>query len=71
MAPNIKSTLGQRIVFAGSVVIYETQSDQFNRYNAEKRLHKPWRPKGFFQFEIIINVLLNSFRSIWISMLRV
>ena len=24
-------------------------------------LYKPWRPKGFFQFEIIINVLVSSF----------
>ena len=24
-------------------------------------LYKPWRPKGFFQFEIIINVFVSSF----------
>ena len=23
--------------------------------------YKPWRPKGFMQFEIIINVLVSSF----------
>ena len=34
-----------------------------NPYNAELFLKfKPWRPKGFFQFEIIINVLVSSFR---------
>ena len=34
-------------------------------------LYKPWRPKGFFQFEIIINVSVSSFRFIWIPMLWV
>ena len=33
--------------------------------------YKSWRPKGLFQFEIIINVLVNSFRFIWIPMLWV
>ena len=32
-----------------------------NPYNAEIFLYKPWRPKDFFQFEIIVNVLLTSF----------
>ena len=32
-------------------------------------LYEPCRPKGFFQFEIIINVLVSSFRFIWIPML--
>ena len=30
-----------------------------------------WRMKGFFYFEIIINVLVSSFRFIWIPMLWV
>ena len=30
-----------------------------------------WRPNGFLQFEIIKNVLVSSFRFIWISMLWV
>ena len=30
------------------------------QYNAGIFLYKPWRPKGFFQFEIIINVLVSS-----------
>ena len=30
---------------------------------------KPWKPKGFFQFEISINVLVSSFRFICIPML--
>ena len=33
-------------------------------------LSNPWRPKGFFQFEIILNVLVSSFSPIW-PMLRV
>ena len=37
--------------------------------NAEICLYKP--PKGFFQFEIIINVLVRSFRFIWIPVLWV
>ena len=28
-------------------------------------LYKPWRPKGYFQFEININVLVTSLRFIW------
>ena len=36
----------------------------FNIYNAKIFLYKPWRPKGFLQFEIIINVLVSSFRFI-------
>ena len=35
-------------------------------YNAEIFMLKPWRPKIFFQFEIIINVLFSSFFFIWI-----
>ena len=33
---------------------------QFKPYNAEFFLYKPWRPKGFFQYEIIITVLALS-----------
>ena len=33
-------------------------------------VYKPWRPKDFFQFEILV-VLVSSFRFIWIPMLRV
>ena len=36
-----------------------------------KYIFKPWRPKFFFQYEIIINVLVMSFRFIWIPMLWV
>ena len=32
-----------------------------NTYNAEIFLYKPWRPKEFFQYIIIINVLFCSF----------
>ena len=45
------------------------QLSHFNPYNAEIFLYKLWRPKDFFQFEIIINVLVSSFRFIWIPML--
>ena len=37
-------------------------------YNTEISMYKPCRPKGLFQFEIIINGLVNSFRFIWIPM---
>ena len=33
----------------------------FNPYNADIFLYKAWRPKDFFQFEIIINVLASQF----------
>ena len=45
-------------------------SHQLNPYNAALSLNKSWRPKGFFQFEIIVNVLVISFRFIWIPMLQ-
>ena len=32
-------------------------------------LYKPWRPKGYFQFKIFINVLVSSFWFIWIPVL--
>ena len=38
-------------------------------YNARLCVFKPWRRKLFFQFEISINDLVSSFRSIWIPML--
>ena len=38
----------------------------FKPYNAEILSYKPWGPMCFFQFEIIINVLVSSFRSIWV-----
>ena len=43
----------------------------FNSYSADIFLFKSWRPKGVFQFEIIINVLVSSFCFIWIYMLCV
>ena len=42
----------------------------FNPYNAEIPLYKPWRSKGFAQFEILINVSVSSLRFISIPMLR-
>ena len=38
----------------------------YNMYNDELFLYKPRRLKLFFQFEIIINVLVSSFQFIWI-----
>ena len=38
-------------------------------YNAEIILSKSWKPKGFNQFESIINVLVSSFWFIWIPVL--
>ena len=40
------------------------RTERFNPYNAELFLFKPWRLKGFFQFEIITNALVSSFRFI-------
>ena len=42
-----------------------------NLYNAELLLFKPWRLKGFFQFNIVINVLVSSFLLVWIPVLWV
>ena len=33
-----------------------------NPHNAELFLYKQWRPRFFFQFEVIINVLVSSFQ---------
>ena len=46
---------------------------QLNPDNAEIFLYKLWGPKGFFQFKIIINVLVTccAFPFIWIPMLWV
>ena len=43
--------------------------EMFTPYNAELILYKSWRPKGYFQFDIIIDVLVSSFWFIWIPML--
>ena len=40
-------------------------------WSGEIFLNKPWKPKVFFQFEIIISVLVSFFRFIWITMLWV
>ena len=42
-----------------------------NLYNPEIFLYKLWRPKGFFQLGIIINVSVSTFCFIWIRMVRV
>ena len=40
-------------------------------WSADNFSKKTWSPKGFFQFEIIINVLVSSFWFIWIPVLWV
>ena len=50
---------------------FNLKSDVINRYAAEILLCKRWRPKAFFQFEIILNVLVSCFRLISIPMLWV
>ena len=47
------------------------KSWMFNPYNAELILFKALKPKGFSQFESIINVLVSSFWFIWIPVLWV
>ena len=42
-----------------------------NPSGAEIFLNKQWRSKVFFQFDILINILVSFFRSIWIPMLWV
>ena len=42
-----------------------------NLYNAELFLYKQWRLKSTFEFEIIINVLVSSFRFICVPMIWV
>ena len=42
-----------------------------NPLSTEILSYKPWRSKGFFQFENIINVLVSSVRFIWIPILWV
>ena len=37
----------------------------FNPYNAELFFFQPWRLKSFFQFEIIINILVSLFWFFW------
>ena len=51
--------------------MYLIEIYNFNPYNDEIFLRKPCRPMNCFQFEIIINVLVSSFRLIWIPMLWV
>ena len=41
----------------------------FNHYNAEMCLNKPWRPKGLFWFQMVIEILVSSFFFIWIPLL--
>ena len=57
-------------VCATTVNTYSANHD-YSRYNpdtAEIILCDSWRPKDYFQFEIIINVLVSSFWLIWIPM---
>ena len=42
----------------------KARGDHINPYSAKVFLFKPWRLKGFFHFEIIINGLVSCFRFI-------
>ena len=42
------------------VSIVDISALRGNPYNAEIFLYKSWKPKGFFQFEIIIDVFALS-----------
>ena len=50
---------------------YNNNETVVNPWSAEMFLYKPWRPKGFSQFKVIIKVLVSSFWFIWIPMLWV
>ena len=53
-------------------MLYSPPLSRYNPYNTEIFVSKPWiLTKGFFQFEIVINVLASSFRFTWIPMLFV
>ena len=56
----------QLVVFC--LLIADKVPSEINPCNAELFLHKSWWLKGFFQFKIIINVLVSSFCFIWIPM---
>ena len=50
---------------------YNLTTGCVNPYNAELILYKLWKPKGLFEFEIIINASVSSFQFISIPMLWV
>ena len=56
---------------SGWLILYQVCTTVNNPCKAELFVFKPWRPKGYFLFEIIINVLVISFWFIWIPMLWV
>ena len=41
-------------------VIIQVDESSINPYNAEIFLHKLWKPKRFFQFEIIKKIVMIS-----------
>ena len=57
--PNIPKCL----ILLKEIVLSEYTAS-FNPRAAELFLYNPWKSKGFFQFESIINVLVVSFRFI-------
>ena len=60
----------RRTICTPAVSLYKTNNNHINHYNAEIFLYKLWEPKGFIEFEIIINgLVLNSIRSIWTPVL--
>ena len=57
----------------GSLKVNEPDMNHLNPQSAEICMYKPWRPKGFFHFEIIIglHILVSSFLIISIPILCV
>ena len=64
----LQSKVHQNLIFWCAMTLYEVKMFDivFNPWSTELFLYKPQKPKGFFQFETIINVLVSSFRFIWI-----
>ena len=60
-------------LYLGGVCPYDKACECVNikPQSADFFQYKPWRPKGFLQFETIINVLVISFWFIWLPMLWV
>ena len=65
------SGLFQRAINSYATKVHSSDGKKVSPYNAGIFLYKPWRLKGFIQFEIILNVLVSYIRSIWIPMLWV
>ena len=72
---SISSSIFGRIVSRVTILLHSSKFwlnvKQYIACSLTLILYEPWRPKGFIQFEIIINVLVSFFWLIWIRMLWV